>query len=72
MNTLFLWDVQNQHPSSYNTLLEMMSHEIINDELIDHRNKARKRLPPLRGNVKSQVFAYIECSAYTSPWGRRP
>lgn len=57
MNTLFWWDVQNQHPSSYDTLLEMMSHKIINKELIDHRNKARKGLPPLRGNVKSQVFA---------------
>ncbi|XP_022883682.1 uncharacterized protein LOC111400501 [Olea europaea var. sylvestris] len=36
MNTLFWKDVQNQDPTTYDALLEMMRREIINEELIEH------------------------------------
>lgn len=46
MNTLFWRDVQNQYPTTYDVLLEMMRREIINEELIEHRNRASRGLPP--------------------------
>ncbi|XP_022880635.1 uncharacterized protein LOC111397904 [Olea europaea var. sylvestris] len=45
MNTLFWKDVQNQDPTTYDALLEMMRREIINGELIEHRNRASRGLP---------------------------
>lgn len=44
VNTLFSRDVQNKDPTMYDALLKMMRREIINEELIDHRNRANKGL----------------------------
>lgn len=53
MNTLFWRDVQNQHSIMYDALMEMMRCKIINEELIDQRNRASRGLqPPQRQHGK--------------------
>lgn len=46
MSTLVKRDVQNKNPITYDTLVEMMRSEIVNKELIDHRNRISMGLPP--------------------------
>lgn len=46
MDTLFRRDMQNQDPTTCDVLLEMMRCEIINEELIEHRNRACRGLQP--------------------------
>lgn len=49
MSNLFWRDVRNKNPVTYNELVEMMRVEIVNEEMIDHRNGTMKGLwPPQR------------------------
>lgn len=45
MNTLFWRDVRNKNPTTYDALVEMMRSEIVNEKLIDHRNRTSMGLP---------------------------
>ncbi|XP_022891812.1 uncharacterized protein LOC111406656 [Olea europaea var. sylvestris] len=45
-NTLFWREVQNQDPTTYDALLEMIRWEIINEELIENRNRANRGFSP--------------------------
>lgn len=40
MNTLFWRDVRSKKPDTYDELVEIMRVEIVNEEMIDHQNRA--------------------------------
>lgn len=48
MNSLFWRDIQNKDPAIYDTYLEMIRREIINEELRDYQNRTNRGLPPLQ------------------------
>lgn len=46
MNTLFGRDVRNKNPTPHDSMMKMMRSQIINEELIDHRNWTSMGLQP--------------------------
>lgn len=58
-NTLFWMDVQNREPTSYYALLEMMMHEIINKELINHQSRTSMGLLPTQRQHGKGPISYL-------------
>lgn len=65
MNTLFWRDVRSKNLSTYDELVEMMKVEIVNEEMIDHRNRAAQWLPPPQRQIGRGPTSQIVSQQWT-------
>ncbi|CAI9762901.1 unnamed protein product [Fraxinus pennsylvanica] len=70
MNTLFWRNVRSKNPSTYDELVEMMKVEIVNEEMINHRNRAAQGLPAPQRQMSRGPTSQISPPWLTKTLGR--